>query len=107
MMGWNPTGDFGPLTMYTAKNKKPVMFLKAPPTKPPTARQRYVRDRMAYYAAWWSQQPVEVKALWELTSKKAHLTMTGYNLWQWWYWHGDRAVLDTIQRQSGVTLPSP
>ncbi len=104
MMGWNPTGDFGPLTMYTAKNKKPVMFLKAPPTKPPTTRQRIVRDRMGYYAAWWSKQSLEVKAQWELTSKRAHLRMTGYNLFQWWSWHRDRQVLATIQRQANVNL---
>jgi len=104
LWGWNPTGDFGPLTIYTAKNKKPVFFLKAPPTKPATARQRFVRDRFGYHAAWWSQQTKTVKDLWERAAKKAHLRMTGYNLWQWWHWHRDRAVLDTIQRQANVDL---
>ena len=104
MMGINPTGDFGPLTIYTAKNKKPVQFLKAPPTSPATARQRYVRDRMGYYAAWWTAQSAETKAAWQAAATAAHTRMTGYNLWQWWYWHRDAGVLATIQRQANVTL---
>jgi len=104
LIGWNPTGDLGDLTFYTATNKKPVIFLKAPPTAPPTARQRFVRDRIGYYAAWWSVQSADVKALWEKAAKQAHLRMTGYNLWQWWMWHQDRAELRTIQHQANVDL---
>jgi len=104
LMGFNPTGDLGDLTFYTAANHKPVIFLKAPPTAPPTARQRFVRDRMSYYAAWWSDQTRATKARWNQAARQAHLRMTGYGLWQWWMWHQDKAVLRTIQRQANVDL---
>lgn len=102
--GWNPTGDFGPLTVYTAKNKKPVMFLKAPPKTPATYRQRFIRDRMTFIARYWSMISKEKKEDWERASKRAHLRMTGYNLFQWFWWHNNRTVLRTIERQSGVKL---
>ena len=105
ILGFNPTGDFGPFTIYTAKNGKPVWYIKAPPTAPPTARQRYVRERIAQHAAFWNTQSTEFKALWELASKRARLRMNGYGLFQWWLWHSDRKKLDTIQQQSDVTLP--
>jgi len=102
--GWNPTGDFGPLTVYTAKNKKPVMFLKAPPTKPATHRQRFIRDRMGYIGRFWSTLPKDIKDKWERASKLARLRMTGYNLFQWWHWHYNREVLKTIERQTKIQL---
>ncbi len=105
LIGFNPTGDLGPFTIYTAKNRKPVWYIKAPPTAPPTARQSFIRSRMAQHAAFWARQSLEFKAAWELASKNAQLRMNGYALYQWWLWHSDRAKLRTIEHQSGVTLP--
>lgn len=102
--GWNPTGDFGPWTMYTAKNKKPVMFIKAPPTSPPTPRQQFQRSMFSYIARYWSSLPKETKQTWELAAKRAHLRCTGYNLFVWYHFHNDRNVIQTIERQSGVQL---
>lgn len=102
--GIGPTGDFGPLTFYTAKNKKPVWFAKAPPKTPPTARQLFVRGRLGYIGRHWSTLSKETKAKWELASKRAHLRMTGYDLFQWWHWHNDRNVIATIEHQSGIQL---
>jgi len=104
VMGFNPTGDLGDLTFYTAANHKPVIFLKAPPTAPPTARQRFIRDRMAYHAAWWAEQTEATRDAWRRAAKAAHTRMTGYNLWQWWMWHGDRKIMGTIQRQANIDL---
>ena len=104
VMGMNPTGDLAGLTIYTAANKKPVIFLKAPPTSPPTARQQFVRAQMGYHATWWNSQTAETRDKWRRAAQGAHIRMTGYNLWQWWYWHQDAGVLATIQRQSGIDL---
>lgn len=102
--GWNPTGDWGPLTIYTAKNKKPVLFLKAPPKVPASIRQAFVRGKMTIIAQCWSTLPQADKDNWEAASKKARLRMTGYGLFQWFHWRGDPKTLATIERQSGQTL---
>jgi len=104
VMGFNPTGDLGPFTVYTAKNRKPVFYIKAPPTRPATARQRFNRLRIEDTARWWRQQTPEVRTLWELASKRANLRMCGYALFQWWNWHHDEKKLQTIMRQSGIQL---
>jgi len=102
--GLRPTGDFGPWTFYTNKQGIPVWFLKAPPTKPPTGRQRYLQVRMRDIANAWIRQTEQTKINWEKASKRAGLGMTGYNLWQWWFWIRDRKKLATVERQSGIDL---
>ena len=103
-MGWNPTGDFGALTVYTQTNKVPVFFMKAPPKTPATVRQRYVRDLIGYFGRRWTELPRATKDTWERASKLANLRMTGYNLFQWWCWHRDVPVMRTIEHQSGCKL---
>lgn len=103
--GWNPTGDFGPWTIYTAKNKKPVMFIKAPPTKPPTYRQQYHRAQWTAFARSWKHMAKQERKLWELATKRASLYLTGYNLFVWWRTTHDTATLESIIRQSGVEIP--
>lgn len=103
--GWNPTGDFGPWTMYTAENKKPVMFIKAPPTKPPTYRQEYQHEQWVATARAWRRMAKETRNLWELATKRASLYLTGYNLFVWWRNTHDTLTLQSIIRQSGVEIP--
>ena len=103
--GWNPTGDFGPWTCYTAKNKKPVMFIKAPPTEPPTDRQTYQRESWRTFARMWKLLPKHNRDLWELATKRAHLFITGYNLYIWWKTTRDLPTLNSIIRQSKVPIP--
>ncbi len=107
MMGFNPTGDFGPFTIYTAKNRKPISYIKAPPTAPPTARQVFVRERLKDIATWWAAQTKETKDLWERVSKKARLRMSGYALFQWWHWHHDDAKMAPSLHQTRLTIPGP
>lgn len=102
--GLSPTGDFGPFTFYTAKNKKPVWFVKAPPTKPPTDRQLYQRYFFSTIALMWKNLEEDVRANWETASKRAHLRMTGYNLFVWYQAHRDDRIIETIEHQSGVQL---
>jgi len=102
--GLRPTGDFGPWTFYTNKQGIPVWFIKAPPTKPPTARQIFVRTKLGDFARHWAAQTAAFKAKWERATKLAGLRMTGYNLFQWWLWHNDRTVITTIERQTNIQL---
>lgn len=104
--GLRPTGDFGPWTFYTNKQGIPVWFIKSPPEKPPTARQIFVRTKLADFARSWTFLTKQDKINWEKASKRPNLRMTGYNLFQWWRWHGNRTVMKTIERQSGEQLLS-
>ncbi len=106
LMGLRPTGDFGPWTFYTSKAGLPVWFVKAPPTAPPTARQRYIRTKMTIFARQWKLLSKETRSNWERATKLTGVKMNGYNLYQWWRWHVDRGVLETIERQSGINLVS-
>lgn len=102
--GWNPTGDFGPWTFYTAKSKKPVMFIKAPPTKPATHRQDFQRFTFKYIARLWNLLTQQERTNWETASKRARLRMTGYNLFLWYKSGGNTKVIHTIERQAAVKL---
>lgn len=103
-LGWNTQGDLGPFTFYTAKNMALVFYLRAPPTKPPTPWQGQVREAFAAAAVTWSALPVATKALWELVTHRAHLRISGINLWMYWQLKQDRAAIRTIERQTGITL---
>lgn len=105
-MGFRPTGDLGPWTFYTDKRGTPVWFIKAPPTKPPTDRQLHIQGMMAEFARNWTSLPKETKMNWERASKRTSLKLTGYNLYQWWRWRKNRRVIETIEKQSGITLVS-
>lgn len=102
--GWNPTGDFGPWTAYTAKNGKPVMFIKAPPKTPASIRQSFQRAQFTYIARAWAELSKLTKQKWQRAAKGARLRCTGYNLFVWYNSHFDRKVLQTIERQSKVKL---
>lgn len=102
--GWNPTGDFGALTIYTAKNKKPIMFLKAPPTKPPTPRQVFQRDTFRYIAKLWKNLTHTMRETWELAAKRARLSITGYDLFVYYQTTKDIGAIRTVEHQAGVTL---
>lgn len=102
--GWNTQGDFGPWTFYTSRRNALVFYLRAPPTKPatvPQARQRALWRAAAYY---WSAQSAATKAKWELASQRAHLSITGLNLWIYHYTTRDRNTIATIERQTNLQL---
>lgn len=103
-LGLNPTGDLGPLTSYTSKRRKPVWFLKAPPTTPPTGWQIKQRNLFRQIARHWNQLTPAARADWETAAKRAHLTITGLNLFVYFHATGNRKVLRTVERQSRLHL---
>lgn len=104
MMGWRPTGDIGPYTMYTMRNGTVVFYEKAPPKEPASYRQLILRNRWRTAAASWGNMGSDQKALWHLAAKQARLYFHGYALWVFWSTTQDRPTLKTIERQSGVQL---
>lgn len=103
-LGFQPTGDLGPLTIYTNKRGRTVSFPKAPPLEPATLFQKRQRLRFQFIAEGWQKLSQADKAAWELATKRLSLYCTGYNLFTWWHLKYDWPALNTIQRQSGITL---
>lgn len=103
-LGWNTQGDLGPFTFYTDKQKGLVFFLKAPPKKPASFFQQIMRQNFRDAAAIWNAFLPQAQTNWELATKRLSLQLTGYNLWTFYFITGDDHVLDTIERQSGLTL---
>jgi len=104
LLGLRPTGDLGPLTGYTSKRGKPVWFLKAPPTSPPTGWQIHQRNLFRQIARHWRELPADVRADWQEAARLAHLNITGYNLFVYFHTSRDRDAIATIEHQTGIQL---
>jgi hypothetical protein len=104
LLGFNATGDLGPLTAYTSRRAGTVWFPKAPPLKPPSIPQIRMRDRMRLAAQAWKALSNEARQRWHDACRRAHLYIHGYNLWVWYQITRSRSGLSTIERQSGLSL---
>lgn len=105
-LGFNSQGDLGGWTFYTSKDGGLVFFPKSPPLKPASYLQRVQRNKWKHAAAVWRAYTTEDQQLWETAAKAAHLWITGYNLFIFTITRFDRSYLQTIERQSGITLPA-
>lgn len=104
LLGWGPTGDLGPLTIYTSKRRKIVAFLKAPPTCPPSAWQSHQRNAFRLVARAWNGLTDAQRDQWRLAEVRAPLNITAYNLFTYWCLTHDHAMIRTIQRQTDTNL---
>jgi len=102
--GFNTQGDLGPYTFYTDKRKGLVFFLRAPPLQPPSKLQTTVRNNIRLAAMSWKSLNQSHRDRWELASKKAHLKITGYNLFVFWTIKHDDACIHTIERLTNLNL---
>jgi len=107
ILGMNVQGDIGPLTMYTSRRRKLVVFLRAPPLNPPSQTQEIMRDLFRNYAAAWRAAGQAVRDQWKQATQRANLSLTGYQLWVWFSRTRDEPALRTIERQSSLTLTRP
>lgn len=83
-LGFRPTGDLGPLTFYTTRRGETVFFPKAPPLNPPSYLQTVQRNRFRTAAKTWKALPELERQNWEAVTRKAKLTINGYNLFVWY-----------------------
>lgn len=104
LLGFQPTGDLGPLTGYTTQRGKGVWYLKAPPKTPATGWQARERNRFRLIAALWRQIYPTQRSAWLRAAPAAGLSITGYNLFVWYQYTLDDAVIHTVERQSRITL---
>lgn len=104
ILGLNPTGDLGPLTGYTSKRGKAVWFLKAPPTTPATPHQNHQRNIFRLVAMAWRALPEIDRQRWLQAALRAHLRITGYNLFTYWQITKDLPTLRTIEHLAHLDL---
>jgi len=104
LLGFNPSGDLGPLTAYTSRRHGTVWFSKSPPMKPPSDHQIRQRDRFRFAALAWRSLDDQTRQRWHDAARLARLIVHGYTLFIYWQLVRDRAALRTIELQSGCTL---
>lgn len=103
-MGFNTQGDYGPWTFYTDKRKGLVFFVKSPPLEPPSLLQTSVRNAIRTAAYVWRSLSPQQRTDWETVSKRAHLTITGYNLFIFWILRNEDAAIHTLERLTKIKL---
>lgn len=104
MMGFHPTGDIGGFTAYTSQRQKVVWFPKAPPEKPPSWFQLRQRNRFRLLGRLWRATPAVDRQLWATAAARAHLSISGHNLWVYYQLTRDRAAIATVERIAHLTL---
>ena len=104
ILGFVTWGDLGPLTMYRTKAGRMVFYPKAPPLSPASPAQKRNRDLWREAAAAWNRVPAARRERWERASKTASLSITGYNLFVYWWTTRDTAAIRTVERITGLDL---
>ncbi len=107
LLGFKVQGDLGGITCYTSKRDRVVWYPKAPPKMPPSDEQVRERDGFRRIGDSWAMLTVEEKAQWKEVATKAHLRISGYNLFSFWMLKHDLAAIKTLVRQTKVLLPLP
>jgi hypothetical protein len=97
-------GDIGTITCYRSSRRGLVWFPKAPPTCPPSDLQADQRDKWKDIIEDWTELTDAARAAWSLIVERASLSLTGFNLYIWWRCSQDDAIINTLERQTGITV---
>lgn len=97
-------GDIGPLTLYRNKNNKLITFMKTWPKEPPSDEQLEWRQKFRTAAAAWQALSTSSRSAWDGAARRAGLCMSGYNLFVHWQIKQDTKAIQTIERQTGISL---
>lgn len=101
------SGDVDGLTIYTDRYGRKVVYPKAPPKEPPTQPQIDLRARFRAAQAQYMALSLADRYDWELLSLRSNLCMTGQNLLIHVAMRHALPLLDTLMRQTGVTVTPP
>lgn len=105
-LGVNTNGDLGPYTFYTSHRHRLVVFPKTWPKDPATYHQTLYRNRWRHAALRWQQLTPETRRDWETMAKRAHCTVSGYNLFVFYILGKGTKVIETIQRVAHMDVIS-
>lgn len=104
ILGFTVQGDLGGWTFYTSARRQLVFYPQAPPKEPASRDQTTMRNKFRAAAQAWNAQTRQHKANWQTAAKKAHLRITGYNLYTYWQTTRDTSTIATIERQTKLQL---
>ncbi len=106
-LGLRVTGDIGPLTIYTSRRRKIVVFDKAPPLSPPSVRQLIMRNRWRAAASAWNEMTDQDRQSWSSIAAAASLSIPGYQFWIYANTKPNSSgVVTTVENQTGRQLPN-
>jgi hypothetical protein len=107
LLGIQVSGDLGPFTIYTDQFGRKVPFPRSPPDKPPSTLQTAIRTRFKTAQLNWMNEPKYLKARWEELVNQSNISMTGQNLYISISLTHDYSSLNTLTRQTGITVTPP
>jgi len=104
-MGLIVQGDIGPWTCYHHPGLRTVVYESTSPKQPPSRLQVHQRNRLRLAAKLWQLLSPAQRAAWETAARRAHLRISGYDLWTAAELLRRPDLPDTIARQTGIYLP--
>ncbi len=107
VLGLIVSGDIDGITIYTDRYNRKVGYPKAPPKEPPTEFQVYYRTRFKTAQANYMALSVAEKKDYEDLSRASSICMSGQNLFIHVALKHSFGLLDTLQRQTGITVVPP
>lgn len=104
IMGLSIQGDLDGITCWRSKRGAVIWYPKAPPTKPPSALQTQQREKWRAILDDWLALSDSVRANWMLITQRASLSLHGLNLYIWWRCAEDDTIIQTLERQTGISV---
>jgi len=107
LLGLRVSGDVGGVTYYTDRDGNNIAFPQDPPKVPRSILQAKQRIRWAATSRAWDEEPAHVRRAYTLAAARLSLQMGGRNLYFSLAFRQDEGLRQTLERQSGQTLPMP
>ena len=107
ILGFQVSGDLGPLTIYTDRIGRKIAFPKSPPKKPPSPAQAVQRERFRLSQVAYMALSQDQKDNYELLVIRASFCLTGQNLFISVALTHSFQFLDTIERQFNISVEHP
>jgi hypothetical protein len=104
LLGLVQWGDLGNITIYRAKNGRPVFFPKTFPDKPPSQLQLIHRNRMKQAAKDWHNLTESQKKAYHAAARRLSLAIPPFGLYFTLNLPQNAQLKTTISNQSGVEL---
>ena len=107
LLGWRPTGDVGPFTIYTSQRGKIVLYPRAPALNPATRFQTRMRDMFKAAAASWKSLTPTQRAEWELATKRLRMSINGYCFYTSTVFKEGSGYVEYARLRTGLSLYYP
>jgi len=101
--GLFPSGDIGPLTLYTDRDRQVVAYPRAPPTRPPSYMQQRQRRVWEAAAASWRTTPPTARSNWDRVCRANGIPLSGHQLFMHLHTTIQRESLEVLAARAHLT----